>query len=230
MAWPNTRGIINMLAGPKPPEGNRGILQTLQPRQQTRQQPTGYGGLAQAMQPLAAPVLSAPVRQEDPAARMQKIAAMLAYREGVSGGGGGDVAPQDGGVPAGGSMADIMDAILGSPVPGQRPHASTHATSGLSGYPAYDYMAPAGTPTVAPVGGRITRLSGRDPSQGGSPGGPLGYSIYLQGKDGRSYFLTHLDRVGVKVGQRVRQGQRIAQVAAGPASWSSPHVHQGVRG
>lgn len=132
----------------------------------------------------------------------------------------------DGG--AGGSV--VKGAIKGSPVPGQAPHASTHDTDGLPGYPAYDYMAPAGTPCVAPVDGRIARLSGKDPSLGGAPGGALGYSIYLSGSNGKSYFMTHLDKVKVKAGQTVRQGQQIAEVANGPRSWSSPHVHMGVRG
>lgn len=125
---------------------------------------------------------------------------------------------------------DVDGAVPGSPVPGQEPQASTHQTAGLPGYPAFDYMAPAGTPCVAPAAGKIARLSGRDPSQGGSPGGPLGYSIYLDGSNGKSYFMTHLDKVRVTVGQRVAQGEQIAEVANGPASWSSPHVHMGVRG
>lgn len=124
--------------------------------------------------------------------------------------------------------AALAGAIPGSPIPGQSPHAPTHDTAGLPGYPAYDYMAPAGTTVVAPVDGTISRLSGKDPRLGGPPGGALGYSIYIAGSNGRSYFLTHLDRVAVRQGQRVKQGQAIAVVAAGPASWSSPHVHMGV--
>lgn len=116
----------------------------------------------------------------------------------------------------------------GSPIAGQMPHAATHETAGLPGYPAYDYMAPAGTTVVSPVAGAIFRLTGKDPKLGGPPGGPLGYSIYIQGTNGKSYYLTHLDRVAVKVGQRVTQGQPIAVVANGPPSWSSPHVHMGV--
>ena len=132
-------------------------------------------------------------------------------------------------IDGGGSGDEVSGAIPGSPVAGQEPHSSTHETSGLPGYPAYDYMAPAGTPCVAPVSGKITRLSGKDPSQGGPPGGALGYSIYMSG-GGKSYFLTHLDKVLVKVGQRVKQGEQIAEVADGPSSWSSPHVHMGVSG
>jgi murein DD-endopeptidase MepM/ murein hydrolase activator NlpD len=31
----------------------------------------------------------------------------------------------------------------------------------------------------------------------------------------------------VKVGDRVKQGHQIAQVADGPPSWSTPHCHMG---
>ena len=74
------------------------------------------------------------------------------------------------------------------------------------------------------------RISGKDPKLGGAPGGALGYSVYLRGDDGKTYFLTHIDRVRPKVGARVRQGQKIAVVANGPSSWSTPHVHMGVKG
>jgi hypothetical protein len=43
-------------------------------------------------------------------------------------------------------------------------------------------MAPAGSPAVAPVGGKIIRLSGHDPSRGPTEGvhGPFGWSVYIQ--------------------------------------------------
>ncbi len=124
----------------------------------------------------------------------------------------------------------VRGAVRGSPIAGQKPQRSTHYTDGLPGYPAYDYMAPAGKSVVAPVGGKVIRISGKDPKLGGAPGGALGYSVYLRGDDGRTYFLTHIDRVRPKVGARVQQGQKIAVVANGPSSWSTPHVHMGVKG
>lgn len=135
--------------------------------------------------------------------------------------------------PAGGATAPgtrVRGAYRGSPVPGLKPQRASHDTDGLPGYPAYDYMAPAGKSVVAPVGGKVIRLSGKDPKKGGAPGGALGYSVYIQGDDGKTYFLTHIDRVRPKVGARVRQGQKIAVVANGPSSWSTPHVHMGVKG
>lgn len=139
-------------------------------------------------------------------------------------------ATPDAGGSGGGDFGSDGNAVAGSPIAGQKPHEATHQTAGLPGYPAYDYMAPAGTTVVAPVGGTIFRLSGKDPKLGGVPGGALGYSIYLNGSDGKSYFLTHIDRIAVKPGQKVKQGQAIAVVANGPSSWSSPHVHMGVHG
>lgn len=145
--------------------------------------------------------------------------------------GGGDPVRQAASVPVGPSGGVMVQgAIPGSPIPGQKPRSSSHPTSGLAGYPAFDYMAPAGTPTVAPESGTVFKLSGKSPKAGGPSGGPLGYSIYIQGKSGKKYFITHLDKVRVKVGQRVRQGQQIAVVADGPSSWSSPHAHMGVSG
>ena len=135
-----------------------------------------------------------------------------------------------GAVDGGARGSRVRGTFRGSPVPGQKPQRSSHETAGLPGYPAYDYMAKAGTTVVAPVSGTVIKRSGKDPKLGGPPGGPLGYSVYIKGTDGKIYYLTHIDRVRPKVGQRVRQGQKIAVIANGPASWSSPHVHMGVHG
>lgn len=136
---------------------------------------------------------------------------------------------EDAGGGSSGSNA-VSGAIVGSPVPGMKPQASTHQTAGLSGYPAFDYMSPAGTKCVAPADGKIVKLSGQSPSAGGPAGGALGYSIYLEGKKGEVYFLTHIDKLQVKVGDNVSQGEQMAVVAKGPPSWSTPHVHMGVNG
>ena len=131
--------------------------------------------------------------------------------------------------PAGGV---VKGARYGSPVPGQRPHRATHPTAGLDGYPAYDYMAKAGTPVAAPVGGEIIKLSGHNPKNGptNGPHGPFGYSVYVRGEDGRIYFLTHLGSRDVKVGQKVSQGEMIGTVG-NYAKWGgADHVHMGVHG
>lgn len=123
-------------------------------------------------------------------------------------------------------------AIVGSPLAGVAPHAATHPTLGLAGYPAYDYMAKAGTAVLAPVGGTIERLSGHDPASGApqGPHGPFGWSVYLKGDDGKIYFLTHLGALFVRAGQRVVQGARLATVGDYARFGGADHVHVGVHG
>jgi murein DD-endopeptidase MepM/ murein hydrolase activator NlpD len=107
-----------------------------------------------------------------------------------------------------------------------------HETSGLPGYPAHDLFAPAGTHAVAPVSGTVIRLSGHDPAQGPTQGphGPLGYSVYIKGDDGKTYFLTHMGSRNVKPGQKVRQGQIIGTVANYDKYGTPSHIHEGVSG
>jgi hypothetical protein len=73
-------------------------------------------------------------------------------------------------------------------------HGGEHGTSGLAGYTGVDYFNPAGSAVVAPVSGKVIKLSGHDPKKGAvqGAGGPLGWSIYIQAKDGRIYYLTLL--------------------------------------
>jgi murein DD-endopeptidase MepM/ murein hydrolase activator NlpD len=119
----------------------------------------------------------------------------------------------------------------GSPIPGLKAHQPDHATGGLPGYPAHDYMAPAGSPCVSPITGTVTRLSGHDPKLGPpqGPGGPLGWSVYIEG-DGKIYFLTHLGSRSVRVGEKVKAGQKIGTVANYDKFGRPSHIHQGVHG
>lgn len=120
----------------------------------------------------------------------------------------------------------------GSPVPTRdlTSVGAEHSTAGLANYPAHDFMAPAGSPVVAPVAGKIVRFSGHPPSAGPVDGvhGPFGWSIYLQGDDGHSYYLTHLGTRDVKVGQRVGAGSQIATVGDYAKYGGANHVHMGV--
>lgn len=124
----------------------------------------------------------------------------------------------------------LPNTYPGSPVPGQQAHSSTHETAGLSGYPAYDYMAPTGSPAVSPVDGVVDRLSGHPVSAGWfpAPGGAFGLSIYINGNDGKSYYLTHLDKLMVQAGDRVKQGQQVAILAPLTENGNASHVHMGV--
>jgi murein DD-endopeptidase MepM/ murein hydrolase activator NlpD len=119
----------------------------------------------------------------------------------------------------------------GSPVADLTSRGGEHETMGLAGYPAYDYFAPSGSPAVAPVTGKVVRLSGHDPSHGPTQGphGPLGWSVYIQGSDGREYYMTHMGSRNVKVGQTVKAGQPIGTVADYAKYGTPSHIHMGVR-
>lgn len=117
-----------------------------------------------------------------------------------------------------GGAGGVMHGIEPSPS-----HASTHPTRGLSGYPAFDYMASPGTPVLAPEDGWIVGHSGHDPAQGPS-GDIFAWSLYFYGRETHSmYFMTHLsDTAGDGF---YRKGSIIAYVA----NWGArSHVHVGV--
>jgi murein DD-endopeptidase MepM/ murein hydrolase activator NlpD len=103
---------------------------------------------------------------------------------------------------------------------------------GLAGYPAHDFFAPSGSEVVAPIGGKVIRLSGHDPKQGPTEGphGPLGWSVYIKGNDGKTYFLTHMGSRSVKVGEKVKAGVPIGTVADYAAYGTPSHIHMGVSG
>lgn len=79
---------------------------------------------------------------------------------------------------------------------------------------AVDIMAPAGSTFVAPVSGRVTNISGRDPRQGtyGKTGTLFGRSVTIQAPDGREWFVTHLDNPTVRVGQFVTAGTPVSRI------------------
>jgi murein DD-endopeptidase MepM/ murein hydrolase activator NlpD len=103
---------------------------------------------------------------------------------------------------------------------------ATHQTAGLPGFPAVDLFARPNTPVLAPENGRIDKLSGRDPAKGGSPGGPYGFSIYLDARSGR-YFMTHFASRRVALGERVTRGQLIGTVCDSKVSGkpNTSHIH-----
>jgi murein DD-endopeptidase MepM/ murein hydrolase activator NlpD len=107
-----------------------------------------------------------------------------------------------------------------------------HETAGLAGYPAHDFMAPAGSHAVAPVSGTVVRLSGHDPKDGptNGPHGPFGYSVYIKGDDGKSYYLTHMGSRDVQAGDKVTQGQIIGTVGNYKKWGGADHIHMGVSG
>lgn len=123
-----------------------------------------------------------------------------------------------------------LHARFGIPVADLSSVGGLHPTEGLNGYPAHDYFAPAGSPVVAPITGTVIKLSGHDPALGPieGPHGPLGWSVYIKGADGRTYYLTHLGSRDVKVGEKLHTGEPIGTVADYAKYGTPSHVHQGV--
>lgn len=118
----------------------------------------------------------------------------------------------------------------GVPVAGLTSIGGEHETMGLAGYPAKDYFAPPGSGVVAPVTGKVIKLSGHDPAGGPSQGphGPLGWSVYIQGVDGHIYYMTHMGSRQVKLGQTVKAGTPIGTVANYDRYGTPSHIHMGV--
>lgn len=106
------------------------------------------------------------------------------------------------------------------PVPGFR---TSHATSNLAGYPAFDFMIPDNTPVYADFSGKVTRLSGHS----GYSGGFGGRSYYITTDNGRKLFLTHFDygKTILKPGQHIQKGQLLGYVQPG-----ARHIHYGYAG
>jgi murein DD-endopeptidase MepM/ murein hydrolase activator NlpD len=125
--------------------------------------------------------------------------------------------------------------------PYQQSNGGIHSTEGLSGrsynggtWPAsdaIDFFAIAGAPVVAMENGKIVRFSGHDPRLGPTEGGggPFGWTIYLLGDSGSTYFITHLGTRIIAVGQTVKAGQQIGTVG-NYYSWTRTpnHTHVGV--
>jgi murein DD-endopeptidase MepM/ murein hydrolase activator NlpD len=110
--------------------------------------------------------------------------------------------------------------------------APDHPTSGLPGYPARDFFAPAGTEVEVQFWGIVRRISGRDCAEGGTPGSAYGRSVYVLNRaNNRERFITHLDSLRVEVGDRVKPGSIIGTVCRPPigSPRGSDHVHLGLR-
>jgi hypothetical protein len=117
-----------------------------------------------------------------------------------------------------------------------------HATAGLTSalgngpkdYLAIDFGASAGAPIVAVENGTIIRLSGHSPTLGAvDPAlgvhGPFGWSVYLKGDSGATWYYTHMGTRQVSVGQKVLEGQVMGTVGNYAAVGGVNHVHLGVK-
>lgn len=113
-----------------------------------------------------------------------------------------------------------------APSRGGKPGASTHNQEDWQSRNAIDIAARPHTKVLAVESGRITKVSGRDPSEGidtTTTGKKLfGYGVTLVGAR-NTYYYAHLDDVTVKAGQHVLQGTVIGY------SSSLGHVHFAVQ-
>jgi murein DD-endopeptidase MepM/ murein hydrolase activator NlpD len=78
-----------------------------------------------------------------------------------------------------------------------------------------DWATPTGTPVVASSGGTVVKAGW---------GSGYGYVVYINHIDGRQTRYGHLSKVLVKVGQSVKQGERIA-LSGNTGVSTGPHVH-----
>jgi murein DD-endopeptidase MepM/ murein hydrolase activator NlpD len=78
-----------------------------------------------------------------------------------------------------------------------------------------DIVAPLGTKVIAPADGIVTRVG---------PSGGFGNSIFISHGYGIMTRYGHLSGFGVKIGQRVKRGDVIAQVGSTGRS-TGPHLH-----
>lgn len=78
-----------------------------------------------------------------------------------------------------------------------------------------DWATPVGTSIYASCGGTVAKAGW---------GGGYGYVIYINHEDGSQTRYAHLSKILVKVGQKVKQGERIA-LSGNTGVTSGPHVH-----
>lgn len=92
----------------------------------------------------------------------------------------------------------------------------TAPTAGASTYhKGHDWATPVGTPIVASCGGTVVKAGW---------GSGYGYVVYIDHPDGRQTRYAHLSKVLVKVGQTVKQGEKIA-LSGNTGITSGPHLH-----
>ena len=89
-------------------------------------------------------------------------------------------------------------------------------TKGASSYhKGIDWATPTGTAVYASCGGTVSKAGW---------GSGYGYVVYIEHEDGRQTRYGHLSKVLVSVGQKVKQGERIA-LSGNTGVTTGPHVH-----
>lgn len=95
---------------------------------------------------------------------------------------------------------------------GNRPLPTAGATTY---HEAIDWATPTGTPVYASSGGTVVRAGWI---------GSYGNAIYIDHPDGRQTRYAHLSKILVKVGQKVKQGEKIA-LSGNTGVTTGPHIH-----
>jgi murein DD-endopeptidase MepM/ murein hydrolase activator NlpD len=104
------------------------------------------------------------------------------------------------------------------------PCVGTHTIGGWQSDNAVDIGVPMGTPLFAPEDGNVVKV--KEKSDGCGGGGQFaGTQVTIQGQT-TSFFFTHLCKVNVRTGQRVRAGQQVGQ--SGEANGAA-HLHFAVQ-
>ncbi len=98
----------------------------------------------------------------------------------------------------------------------------THDTAGLPGFPAIDVFAAVNTLVFPPEGGRIVY---KHFIQWDTQKRTGGWTCYLQGKSGATYFLTHFGNC--RRDGRIYRFQSIGRVGYVPHQAWKPHIHEG---
>eukprot|EP00879_Flechtneria_rotunda_P009736 GHRR01010185.1.p1 GENE.GHRR01010185.1~~GHRR01010185.1.p1 ORF type:complete len:178 (+),score=43.01 GHRR01010185.1:150-683(+) len=91
-----------------------------------------------------------------------------------------------------------------------------------------DYLAPAGTPVHAVIAGTVCDPAKDKECVFGKTIQEMKdkfslSSFYLDGRDGKRYYYTHLQSIAVKAGQQVKQGQVVG--AIGAYNGKNAHLH-----
>ncbi|MBW8740311.1 MAG: M23 family metallopeptidase [Streptomyces turgidiscabies] len=87
-----------------------------------------------------------------------------------------------------------------------------------------DFAVPSGTKVVAAHGGTVVKAGGN----GAGDGPAYGNAVVIRHGNGTYSQYAHLSRIGVKVGQVVATGQRIA-LSGNTGNSSGPHLHFEIR-
>ena len=158
---------------------------------------------------------------QEPSAGHRNVVARVVYKNGVVQG--EDVLYEDVIYPAVPKIVErgtIVPPTYIKPISGGRLTSGfgrrSRPTKGASSYhKGVDWATPVGTAVVASNGGVVTRAGW---------GSGYGYCVYIHHSDGRDTRYGHLSKVLVKVGQTVKQGEKIA-LSGNTGVTTGPHLH-----